>query len=114
MTPWERTFFKLLLRTTAFETDLPLTKLLKELEEERPHIHVHWKKSNRIVLTHLMISTMRERRCPGTLIRGHWQGLIDYIDPVWRLYAPGTSQRLSVLETFLNFKQKHDCTVDKL
>ena len=112
MTTWERTFLKLLLRTTAYETELPLAKLLRELETERPHIRSYWKQENRIVLTHLMISSMRMRSCPHTLIQGRWYTLIDYIDPPWRLFAPGVLRRAPVLETFLEFKRAYDCSVN--
>ena len=108
MTSWERTFFRLLLQTTRRPTHLPLAKLLGLLEKERPHIRAYWQQQNRIVLTHVMISSMREGCCPNVLIAGRWNALVEYMDTSWRLYEPGRLRKVRLLDAFLEFKQEHD------
>lgn len=113
MSPWERSFFRLLLQTTRRPTDLPLARLTAELDTQRPHIRTYWKPENRMMMAHLMISTMRERACPRVLIGGHWQTLIAYIDESWRLYAPGRPHKIRVKHEFLEFKKGFDLDTTK-
>jgi hypothetical protein len=113
MTPWERTLFKLFLRTTSHETELPLAKLQRELENEAPHIRAYWGQQNRILFTHLMIASMRDRICPAAFISGRWHALIDYLNPHWRLCVPGAAKSQPVLEALLEFKRAYDCEVHR-